>query len=70
MTRDVLLEDAQRMEEACERTVNRCDIWQDRIIYWIAVAVLHLLLDAIKKKGGAKDAKDNDTTESDPLKMP
>ena len=53
MTRDVLLEDAQRMEEVCERTVNRCDIWQDRIIYWIAVAVLHLLLDAIKKKGGA-----------------
>ena len=53
MTRDVLLEDAQHMEEACERTVNRCDIWQDRIIYWICVAVLHLLLDAIKKKGVA-----------------
>ncbi len=49
MTRDVLCEDAQRMEEACERTVNRCDIWQDRIIYWIAVAVLHLLQTEIKR---------------------
>ncbi len=53
MTRDVLLEDAQHMEDVCCALVNRQDIWQDRIIYWICVAVLHLLLDAIKKKGVA-----------------
>lgn len=41
--RDALIRDAQNMEEAMSRTVNRCDIWQDRIIYWIAVAVFHLL---------------------------
>ena len=49
MTRDTLIQDAQRMEDACSRTANRCDIWQDRIIYWIAVAVLHLLQAEIKR---------------------
>ncbi len=49
VSRDGLLEDIEHMEEAMERTVNRCDIWQDRIIYWICVAVFHLLQVAIKK---------------------
>lgn len=48
--RDELVKDAERMEEVCCRLSVREDIWQDRIIYWIAVAVLHLLRDAIKRK--------------------
>lgn len=47
--RDALIKDAEHMEEAMERTVNRCDIWQDRIIYWLCVAVYHLLQIEIKK---------------------
>ena len=50
MTRDDLIQDAERMEEVCCRLSGREDIWQDRIIYWIAVAVLHLLKDAIRRK--------------------
>ena len=47
---DSLKEDAQRMEEACERTVNRCDIWQDRIVYWMAVALLHIITWILRKE--------------------
>ena len=41
--KNALIRDAENMEDAMSRTVNRCDIWQDRIIYWICVAVYHLL---------------------------
>ena len=50
MTRDDLVRDATRIEEIAERTAGRCDIWQDRYIYWMAVAILHLLQDAIKRR--------------------
>lgn len=53
--RAALVEDAQHMEEACERLVNRVDIWQDRIVYWLCAAVLHLLQAEFKwidRKGG------------------
>ena len=40
---NVLRNDAVRMEEIMDRTVERTDIWQDRFIYWIAVAIYHLI---------------------------
>lgn len=27
-----------------DKTAERCDIWQDRYIYWIAVAIWHIIL--------------------------
>ena len=27
-----------------ERTAERTDIWQDRFVYWIAVAIYHIIL--------------------------
>lgn len=48
--RDELIKDLDNMEEVCCRLAGREDIWQDRIIYWIAVAVLHLLREAIRRK--------------------
>ena len=41
--RDELLKDLEAMEEAMIRTADRCDIWQDRVIYAIAKAVYHLI---------------------------
>ena len=41
--RDALIKDLAHMEEACERTANRTEIWQDRIIYWMAVALGHII---------------------------
>lgn len=49
MARDELIKDARRMEEACERLATRKDIWQDRIVYWLCVAVLHLLTAEIRR---------------------
>lgn len=54
MIRKALIEDAGNMEDACSRLANRQDIWQDRIIYWICVAVLHLLQAEIRRIDGAK----------------
>lgn len=44
-----LKKDLENMEEICERTANRCDIWQDRIIYNIAKALYHILTWIIRK---------------------
>lgn len=44
-----MLKDMEHMEEAMERTVNRTDIWQDRIIYWMAVALFHALTWIVKE---------------------
>lgn len=33
------------MEQIMQQTAPRCDIWQDRFIYWIAVAVYHIILE-------------------------
>ena len=35
--------DKERMDEITERLSQRQDIWQDRYIYWIAVALGHIL---------------------------
>ena len=48
MKRSVVIKDLENMEKVMNRTVNRCDIWQDRFIYWMAVAIYHLLTIAIK----------------------
>ena len=50
MTREELIADAQHMEDACCRLAKPTDIWQDRIIYWICVAILHLI-ELVLKKG-------------------
>ena len=36
-------EDKERMDEIAERLSQRQDIWQDRYVYWIAVAIGHIL---------------------------
>lgn len=45
-----LLRDIENMDEVMSRTVHRCDIWQDRCVYWIAKAVRDLLLWAVKRE--------------------
>lgn len=40
----ILKKDAENMFEIMERTADRADIWQDRFIYWIAVAIYHIIL--------------------------
>ncbi len=42
--RDELTKDLEAMEEAMCRTADRCDIWQDRVIYAICKAVHHIIL--------------------------
>lgn len=32
------------MLEVMDRTATRTDIWQDRCVYWMAVAIYHLIL--------------------------
>lgn len=39
-----LLEDCKHMEQIMDKTAERTDIWQDRFVYWIAVAIYHILL--------------------------
>ena len=46
---EALKEDMRRMEDAAIRTSNRPDIWQDQIIYWMCVAILHLIEWVLKK---------------------
>jgi hypothetical protein len=41
--------DKERMDEIAERLYQRQDIWQDRYIYWIAVAIGHILEWIVKK---------------------
>lgn len=41
--RDELIRDMEAMEQGMERTADRCDIWQDRLIYAICKAVYDLL---------------------------
>jgi len=36
-------EDKKNMDEIADKLSERQDIWQDRYIYWIAVAIGHLL---------------------------
>lgn len=47
--RDTLIKDMEAMEQAMSRTVDRCDIWQDRIIFAICKAVYHLLQAEVRR---------------------
>lgn len=37
------VKDKERMDEIAGKLVDRQDIWQDRFIYWMAVAIGHIL---------------------------
>ena len=52
MNRDELIKDAEAMEEAMGRVADRCDIWQDRIVYALCRAVWHLLQAELRRGGG------------------
>ena len=43
MSKSKLVQDAERMYEIVDRLAWRADIWQDRYLYWITVAVIHIL---------------------------
>ena len=49
MKRSVLVEDAHNMEDIAIKLGDRQDIWQDRFIYEIAVAIGHILQHIIKE---------------------
>ena len=48
--RDELLHDLDNMETAMCRTADRCDIWQDRLIYAMCKAIYDLLKWALRKE--------------------
>ena len=57
--------DKQRMDEIAERLSQRQDIWQDRYIYWIAVAIGHILEWVVKHEhSNVANGSDNGTTDS------
>lgn len=43
MNRKQIVRDMENMEEVLGRTADRCDIWQDRVIYMMAMAIWHIL---------------------------
>ena len=43
MNRKQIVSDMENMEEVLGRTADRCDIWQDRVIYMMAMAIWHIL---------------------------
>ena len=57
--------DKERMDEIAERLSERQDIWQDRYIYWIAVAIGHILEWVVKHEhSNVANGSDNGTTDS------
>jgi len=48
--RSDLIEDLEAMEQGMIRTADRCDIWQDRLIYSMCKAIYDLLRWAIRKE--------------------
>ena len=46
-------EDKERMDEIADKLSDRQDIWQDRYIYWIAVAIGHILEWIVKQQRNA-----------------
>lgn len=55
---DKLTQDAERMEEITIRLGDRADIWQDRYVYWMAVAILHIIKHIVAKDARlAREAK-------------
>ena len=58
-------EDKERMDEIAGRLSERQDIWQDRYIYWIAVAIGHILEWVVKHEhSNVANGSDNGTTDS------
>ena len=51
---EALKEDHQHMEDAAIRTAQRTDIWQDRIVYWMAVAIMHILTWILRRENNDK----------------
>lgn len=47
--REDLMQDLENMEEGMCRTAERCDIWQDRLIYAICRAVRDILIWIIRR---------------------
>lgn len=56
MLNEALKEDMNRMEDAAIRTSTRPDIWQDQIIYWMCVAILHILQWILRRDGKSTTA--------------
>lgn len=55
--------DKDRMDEIAFKLKDRQDIWQDRFIYWMAVAIGHIL-EWIAKTGGETNNDHNGKTDS------
>lgn len=51
MTRKTLIEDAERMEQAAIDLTFDHKAPMDRIVYWLCVAVLHLIEWTVKHDG-------------------
>lgn len=52
------------MDEIAERLSQRQDIWQDRYIYWIAVAIGHILEWVVKHEhSNVADGSGDSTTD-------
>lgn len=49
--RDELIRDMEAMEQGMERTADRCDIWQDRLIYAMCLAIYHILQWILRREG-------------------
>lgn len=48
MKKKQLIKDIEHMDEIADRLATRDDIWQDRFIYWIAIAIRDILLEMVK----------------------
>ena len=56
--RSVFIRDLENMEQGLSRTADCCDIWQDRLIYAMCLAIYHILQWIVKKeKRDGKDTK-------------
>lgn len=56
MTRErkqAFIADLENMEAGMERTAERSDIWQDRLIYALCLAVFHVIEYIIRKEDRA-----------------
>ena len=57
--------DKEKMDIITERLVHRQDIWQDRYIYWIAVAIGHILEWIVKhERNNVANGSGDGTTDS------
>jgi phage terminase small subunit len=48
--RSVFIQDIENMEQGLSRTADHCDIWQDRLIYAMCLAIYHILQWIIRKE--------------------